>query len=127
MNERSGVRFARWVFLLAGIFGILETLPLYFLESTLGRTQPPPINHPEFYYGFVGVVLAWQIAFLLIARDPARYVAIMPAAFLEKLFYSGAVFALYAQGRVHSQMLGGAALDVFWLILFVISWLRLRS
>lgn len=83
--EKAAVRFGHWVFLLAGIVGILEIVPLYFLEATLGRSQPPPIAHPEFYYGFVGVVLAWQIAFLIISRDPQRYVALMPAVFLEKL------------------------------------------
>src|SRR5262245_705061 len=49
------MRFAKWVFLLAGITGILVVIPLYFLEERFGRDQPPPVNHPEFYYGFVGV------------------------------------------------------------------------
>ena len=127
MSKEKAVRFARWVFLLAGVVGLVEIVPLYFLEATLSRSQPPPITHPEFYYGFVGVVLAWQIAFLIISRDPLRYVALMPALFLEKLLYPAAVFSLYTQGRVHSQMLGGAALDVVWLVLFVAAWLRLRS
>lgn len=126
MSNENAVRFARWVFLLAGIIGLLEIIPLYFLEGTLGHTQPPPITHPEFYYGFLGVVLAWQIAFLIISRDPVRYLALMPAIFLEKLLYPLAVFSLYAQGRVHSQTLGGAALDVVWLALFVTVWLKLR-
>ncbi len=126
MSYEKAVRFGHWVFLLAGIVGILEIVPLYFLEATLGRSQPPPIAHPEFYYGFVGVVLAWQIAFLIISRDPQRYVALMPTVFLEKLLYPVAVFSLYAQGRVHSQMLGGAALDLIWLALFVTVWLKLR-
>lgn len=126
MSDGRAVRFAHWVFLLAGIVGVVEVAPLYFLEASLGRSQPPPITHPEFYYGFVGVVLAWQIAFLIISRDPLRYLALMPAIFLEKLLYPLAVFSLYAQGRVHSQMLGGAALDVVWLALFVTVWLKLR-
>jgi hypothetical protein len=127
MSSGQSVRFARWVFLLAGVIGLAEIVPLYFVESTIGRTQPPPITHPEFYYGFVGVVLAWQIAFIIISRDPVRYVSLMPAIFLEKLLYPLAVFPLYAQGRLHSQMLGGAALDLVWLVLFVTAWLRLRA
>jgi hypothetical protein len=51
----SSVGFARWVFLLAGIVGVLEVAPMYFYEATLNRTQPPPITHPDFYYGFVGL------------------------------------------------------------------------
>jgi hypothetical protein len=127
MNSSTGdVRFARWVFLLAGIIGLLEIVPLYFYEATLGHTQPPPITHPDFYYGFIGVALAWQVAFLIISRDPLRYVPLMPALFLEKLLYPVAVYVLFAQGRVGDQMLGGASLDLVWLVLFVIVWIRLR-
>ncbi len=69
----------------------------------IGIRQPPPITHPEFYYGFVVIVLTWQIAFLIIARDPVRYLPLMPALFLEKLLYPIVVFTLYAQGRVTAQ------------------------
>lgn len=106
---------------------MIEVVPLYFYEATLGRTQPPPITHPDFYYGFVGIALAWQIAFLIIARDPLRYLSLMPAVFLEKALYPAAVFVLYSQGRVAAQMLGGASLDVVWLVLFVTVWLKLRQ
>jgi len=126
MNNERAVRFARWVFLIAGITGIIEIVPLFFLEAMIGRTQPPPITHPEFYYGFVGVGFAWQIAFLIIARHPVRYRPLMPAPFLEKLLYPIAVLTLYAQQRVHSQMLGGAMLDLIWLVLFVVVWSKLR-
>jgi hypothetical protein len=126
MNSDKGLRFARWVFLLAGIIGMVEIGPLFFLEASLGRSQPPRITHPEFCYGVVGVTLAWQIAFLIISRDPAQYVPLMPAVFLEKLLYPMAVLGLYEQGRVHPQMLEGAGLDIVWLILFVIAWLGLR-
>jgi hypothetical protein len=127
MTSEKAIRFARWVFLVAGVVGLLEILPLYFLEDRIGRTQPPPITHPEFYYGFLGIVLAWQIAFLIISRDPVRYQPLMPALFLEKLLYPVAVFNLYTQGRVQSQMFGGAILDLIWLALFVFIWLQLRG
>lgn len=127
MSNEKAVRFAHWVFLLAGIVGLLEIVPLFFYEAALGRSQPPPITHPEFYYGFLGVALAWQIAFLIISRDPVRYVALMPAIFLEKLLYPVAVFWLYALGRVHSQMFVGATIDLILLALFVTVWLRLRQ
>jgi hypothetical protein len=51
MSSDKAVRFARWVFLIAGIVGVIEIVPLYFLENTIDRTQPPPITHPGFYYG----------------------------------------------------------------------------
>ena len=65
--------FAKRVFTIAGIYGLVVLLPLYALERQLGEQRPPPITHPEFYYGFVGVGVAWQLAFLIIGREPERY------------------------------------------------------
>jgi hypothetical protein len=65
----AGERFARRVFLIAGVYGVLIVLPQCSLEARIARDFPPPITHPEYFYGFIGVALAWQIAFLLIARD----------------------------------------------------------
>src|SRR4249919_3405209 len=79
--------FARVVFTIAGIWGILIMTPLYFTFDAVGRAYPPPITHPDLYYGFIGVTLAWQIAFLVIATDPVRYRTIMLAGILEKLLY----------------------------------------
>ena len=126
MSKERSVRFARWVFLIAGILGLLEIVPLYFMEGVIDRAQPPAITHPAFYYGFVGVALAWQIAFLIISRDPLRYLPLMPALFLEKLLYPVAVFTLYFQGRLPAQNLGTAVLDLIWFVLFVVVWAKLR-
>jgi hypothetical protein len=125
--SRPGEFFARWVFLLAGIVGLLEVLPLYFAEDMIGRRQPPAINHPEFYYGFVGIVIAWQVAFLIISRDPLRYRPLMPAIFLEKLLYPGCVIVLYLKGRFPANAMGAAMLDLVWLALFVAVWLKTKE
>jgi hypothetical protein len=62
--------FARRLFLIAGSYGLLVLTPQYLLEGRIGRDQPPAITHPEYFYGFVGLGMAWQFAFLVIARDP---------------------------------------------------------
>ena len=46
------MKFAKWVFLLAGVYGILVTLLLYN-EAQTAQMFPPAVNHPEYYYGFV--------------------------------------------------------------------------
>ena len=69
--------FAQRLFLAAGIFGLVMLPPMYFLEDFYGRQVPPPIEHPELYYGFVGITLAWQLMYLLIAWDPRRYRPVM--------------------------------------------------
>jgi hypothetical protein len=58
------MKFARWVFLIAGIYGLIVIAPLYFMEGVIRRVTPPPLNHPGFFYGFVSAALAWQVLFL---------------------------------------------------------------
>jgi hypothetical protein len=118
------MRFARWVFWVAGVSGILLVLPPYFLERQTGEDNPPPITHPEYYYGFIGVTLAWQFLFLVIASDPMRYRRAMLPAMLEKLSFVGAILLLYGAGRVAGTWIGFALMDATWLVLFVIAYWR---
>ena len=48
------MKFAKIVFWIAGIWGVLVVLPLYFMFDLIGRKDPPPITHPGFFYGFDG-------------------------------------------------------------------------
>lgn len=86
------MRAARFIFQIAGIYGVIVVAPLFFLEKAVDATTPPAITHPEYFYGFAGVTLAWQVLFLVVARDPVRYRALMPVAMLEKV--TGIVFIL---------------------------------
>jgi hypothetical protein len=86
--------FARRVFTVAGVYGVLVLLPMLFLEDAVARRAPPAFTHPEFYYGFVGVALAWQLVFLLVGRDPARLRPVMLPAVLEKVVWGVGVCAL---------------------------------
>src|SRR5215210_8273354 len=94
------MRFPRTLFLVAGIYGLLVLLPQYFMEEMNGRTYPPPITHPEYYYGFIGVAAAWQVLFLILARDPVRYRAMMLPAVLEKVSFGAGAVGLFLLGRV---------------------------
>jgi hypothetical protein len=118
------MRFARWVFLLAGVSGILMVVPPYFLEAKTGQDDPPPVTHPEYYYGFLGVTLAWQFLLLVIASDPVRYRTAMLPALLEKASFAIAIPVLYAAGRVASGWLVFASMDATWLVLFAVAYLR---
>jgi hypothetical protein len=118
--------FARIVFRLAGVYGLLVLLPQYFMEQQIGRDYPPPITHPEHFYGFVGVALAWQVAFLVIAQDPIRFRPFMIVAVLEKAAFGIAVLALFFQNRVSGMVLGFGAIDLLLGALFFLAWLRLR-
>jgi hypothetical protein len=54
------MRFARSVFLIAGIWGVLVLTPLFFIFDIIGQKDPLAVTHPGFYYGFVTVALVWQ-------------------------------------------------------------------
>src|SRR3954451_7394303 len=114
------MRFAKWVFLLAGVSGVLMILPLY-LEDRFFQDYPPSINRPEFFYGFAGVTLAWQFMFLVIGSDPIRYRMAMLPAMLEKASFAVAIPILYAADRVTGVWLGFAAMDGAWLVLFAVA------
>ena len=58
--------FAKIVFTAAGLWGIVVLMPLYFLLDVTGRHYAPPATYPQFFYGFLSVAMAWQIAFLII-------------------------------------------------------------
>lgn len=118
------MKFAKWVFRIAGIYGILAVAPLYFSEAQIARDYPPAITHPEYYYGFAGVTLAWQIAFLVIGSNPSRFRLMMLPAIVEKLSYVVAIWFLYSQQRVATIALGFAASDLLLGILFVLAFLR---
>ena len=118
------MKFAKIVFLLAGIFGALALAPLYFVFDYAGRAYPPAITHPEYFYGFAGVALAWQFAFLVISTDPARYRPLMIPAVLEKILFAGAIFVLYAQGRAGAVQLAAAGPDSLLAILFLAAFLK---
>jgi len=99
---------------------------LYFLLGRLGQTAPPPVTHPEFYYGFVGLALTWQLVFVLIAGDPMRYRPIMPISILEKLVYSLPVLILYWLGKAHPSTVAPALIDPIFGLLFVVAYMRTR-
>ena len=113
------MRFAKIVFWVAAIWGLLVITPLYFMMDIIGRKDPPTITHPGFYYGFVGVALAWQVAFAVIARDPARLRPMMIPSMVEKFGYAAAVVTLVLQGRMHGSDLLFAATDTLLGVLFV--------
>ena len=116
--------FAKRSFLFAGIVGLLMLLPQYFLEDQIGRDYPPPITHPDQFYGFVGVAVAWQVAFLIIATDPIRFRPMMVAAVLEKLSFAIPSAVLFVKGRSPAVIFGAGMFDLFLCVLFVVSYLR---
>jgi len=120
------MRFAKIVFWIAAIWGVLIITPLYFMFDLIGRNDPPPITHPGFFYGFADAALAWQIAFFFIAKDPVRHRPLMIPSIFEKFSYGTAVVLLVLQGRMHSSDLVFGAVDLLLGLLFVVAYLKTR-
>ncbi len=120
------MKFAKIVFWSAGAWGVLALTPLYFMFDMISRQDPPPITHPQFYYGFAGVTMAWQFAFFVIATDPARFRPMMIPSMLEKLGYVIAVIVLYLQRRMSPVQLMTGVRGTLLGLLFVIAFFKTR-
>ncbi len=121
------MKFAKVVFWVAGIWGVLVLAPLYFLFDVIGRQDPPAITHPGFYYGFAGLGLAWQIAFLVIARDPVRLRPMMLPGVVEKFAFGIAVVVLVLNGRTNARDLMFAGTDMTLGVLFLVAWWKTKG
>lgn len=120
------MKFAKIVFWIAGIWGLVVITPLYFLFDVIGQKDPPAITHPGFFYGFVGCALAWQVAFCFLATDPIRYRPLMLPSILEKATYAIAIVALVLQGRTNPRDLLFAITDALLGLLFVTAYYKTR-
>ena len=121
------MKFSKMVFWIAALWGVLVLTPLYFMFDLIGRQDPPPITHPAFYYGFVSVGLAFQIAFIAIALDPVRLRPMMIPSVLEKFSYGATLFVLYLQHRLHLQDLALGGIDTVFGVLFLVAFFKAKT
>jgi hypothetical protein len=121
------MRLARFVFIGAGIWGIAVLTPLYWLVDISGRHYAVPNDYPQFFYGFIGVAIAWQIAFLMIGTNPARFRTFMIPAMIEKFGYVSTLLFLYSQSRISALDMQPAIPDGLLGLLFVAAFLRTRT
>jgi hypothetical protein len=113
------VKFARIVFIAAGVWGIVVLTPLYFLVDVTGRQYAPPTGYPQFFYGFLSVAMAWQVAFLMIGSSPARFRLLMIPSIVEKLGYVSTLLVLYGRGRISATDASPAIPDLLLGVLFI--------
>ena len=121
------MKFAKLTFIGGGIWGIAVLTPLYWLFDVTGRPYSPPTDYPHFFYGFVSVAMAWQIAFLVIGSAPARYRPLMIPAMLEKLGHVGGVVVLYGNAHISTIDAQAAIPDLVLAILFIIAFVKTRG
>ena len=107
------MQFARVVFSVAGLVGLLALIPMYIADGSYR------------YYGSLGGLVAWQVAFFVIAYDPARYRIMMVPATMEKLLWVATLVVLYFRGDLAAREVIGATIPHGILgALFVASFLK---
>ena len=121
------MKSTKYIFIIAGVYGLIVLLPMYFSETRFNADFPPAITHPEYFYGFIGVALAWQILFFLIAINPLRYKLMMIPAMLEKFSYGIAVIILFIQHRTPIMILSSAIIDLLFGILFIYAFFKTKE
>jgi hypothetical protein len=105
--------FAKVVFWIAGGLGVPAAISMYFNPG------------PYYYYGSIGPIIAWQIVFMLIATNPAKFRVIMIPAMLEKLIWIGTIVYFHLHGQVTAKELTANLLTHGVLgTLFVIAFFR---
>jgi hypothetical protein len=125
-TEETKMRFAKLVFIGAGLWGIIVLTPLYFLVDVTGRRYAAPVDYPHFFYGFLSLAMAWQSAFLVIGSNPARFRPMMIPAVLEKFSHVAGVAVLFGRGRLAMADAAAAGPDLLLGILFIISFVMTR-
>jgi hypothetical protein len=120
------MKFARIVFVGAGIWGIVVLTPLYWLIDVTGRRYAPPMDYPHFFYGFLSVAMAWQIAFLVIGSNPLRFRPLMIPGILEKLGHVVTLAVLHGQARIAWADAQAGVPDLLLGILFIMAFAKTR-
>ena len=112
------------IFWTAAIYGVLALLAGLLGEAQFNVASPPAITHPEFYYGFHGLALVFQIVFVIIARDPLRYRLLIPVAILEKAAFFIPCLLLWHADRLDnsSSIFVGGMIDGIFMLLFGYAW-----
>lgn len=115
--------FAKRVFQIAGVWGLLILTVAYAAHFLSGDEWSVVTSHPQYVHGFFLVTLAWQVAFLIIATDPVRYRLLMLAAMLEKFPFTLATILLYTASSVTVSALVVGLVDGVFGVLFAVAYI----
>jgi hypothetical protein len=117
------MRFAKWVFTLAAVYGLV-TLPLTYFGEDAMVARYGPMGQPIWFYGFVSVVLVFQLVYWQTGRDPVRYRPFMLLSLLAKLSFVVTAAALYAARRTVLEQALLTTPDLIWSVLFAVAYVR---
>jgi hypothetical protein len=70
------------------------------------------------------VAVAWQVAFLILSRNPVRYRPMMVPSILEKAVFGIPAVILFMQQRISAFTLAAGLVDSLLGVLFVVAYLK---
>ena len=121
------MKLARWVFLIAGILGLIPVVPLVYTTMVKGETIPPDFASMGVFFSVsVFQYVCWQISYIILARDPVRFRSMMIPAFFVEITAPFNPFWLFLYG--FKFWISIAVVDILLAILFVVAfWLTGRE
>ena len=118
------MKIARWVFLIAGILGLLPVVPVvYNLFLSEPELVPELASMGLLFYVFLIQYACWRILYIFLARDPLRYRPLMILAFFVEvsvpfnsvwLYFYG--FRFWIVRTVAALVFALLFLAAFWLV-----------
>jgi hypothetical protein len=112
---------ARWLFRGAAIYGAILLLPLYFLESRVAAPAAR-LPAPEYFYGFIGAALSFQILYWIIGAAPRHYRPLMLLGVVAKLGFWIPVAILWSMGRTATSTFALVCGDLVLAAAFFAAW-----
>lgn len=116
----------RWLFRAAAIYGAGLLLPLYLLETRVAAPAAR-LSVPEYYYGFIGAALGFQIVYWLIGGAPRKYRALMLVGIFGKLSFWIPTALLWSMGRTATSTFVLVCGDLGLAIAFFVAWRSMRQ
>jgi len=121
VTDIAAPKAPRRIYTVAGIYGLIVLLPLYFTAHKLALSGPA-LTRPEYYYGFLGAACSFQLVYLMIGRDPVRYRPLMPVSVIAKLSFFVPVAILFATGRIDTTTMVLSSFDGLIALAFLCAW-----
>ncbi|MDB5710928.1 MAG: hypothetical protein JWL96_2998 [Sphingomonas bacterium] len=121
MSDPAALKAPKRIYTIAGIYGLIVLLPLYFGEHAMAALGQV-LTKPEYYYGFLGAACSFQLVYLMIGRDPLRFRPLMPLTLIAKLSFTIPVAILFLSGRVDLFVMIMASIDALIGLAFLWAW-----
>jgi hypothetical protein len=121
MTDPAAPKAPRRIYTIAGIYGLIVLLPLFFAAHKLSLSGPA-LTRPEYYYGFLGAACSFQLVYLVIGRDPVRYRPLMPISVIAKFSFTVPVALLFAAGRIDATTMALSSIDALIGLAFLWAW-----